>query len=150
MSEVNSKLPVKRPSKAMFAGLVFDEADNPCTTALVGDEPCYVINDNGFLIHVPSEPIDRFILQTYFKQLGENKDEVVEQAAKFLKLDGLFDIAMLRSTLDHLDEHVDEILAAGMAEDQLMYLGMTGFKIIIDRHGDVLEIKYPSRAADDE
>jgi hypothetical protein len=138
------------PNKAVFPGLVYDEDDNPCTTAMVGNEACYVINDHGFLIHVPSDPIDRHVLQVNFQHLGENKDEVAEQASKMFNLDGLFDRAMLKSALDHLDEHMDEILAAGLAEDQLLYLGMTGFKIIINRHGEVVDIRYPSKPSEEE
>ena len=33
------------PRDPFFKGLVFDENDNPVTTAHVGDEPFYVVND---------------------------------------------------------------------------------------------------------
>ncbi len=34
--------------KPLFEGLIFDEYDQLVTTAYVGEEPCYVVNDAGF------------------------------------------------------------------------------------------------------
>ena len=33
---------------AMFAGLVFDENGRPAETGYVGDNACYVVNDDDF------------------------------------------------------------------------------------------------------
>ena len=33
----------------LFAGLVIDETGKPAETGYIGDEPCYVIDDAGFL-----------------------------------------------------------------------------------------------------
>jgi hypothetical protein len=46
-------------TKAVFEGLVFDENDQQLGVSYVGDERCYVINDSGFMRHIPSEQIDR-------------------------------------------------------------------------------------------
>ena len=51
------------PKQPLFAGLVIDEAGKPAETAYVGDEPCYVLDDAGFLRHVSSEGVDRQVLQ---------------------------------------------------------------------------------------
>jgi hypothetical protein len=40
-------------NQPLFAGLVVDEFGNPVETAFVGDEPMYVVNDQGFRRHVP-------------------------------------------------------------------------------------------------
>jgi len=49
-------------TKAVFQGLVFDDNDQPLSTAFVGDEACYVINDDGFMRHIPAEKIDRQVI----------------------------------------------------------------------------------------
>ena len=38
----------------LFAGLVFDEYNHAADTTLIGDEPCYVVDDAGFRRHIPS------------------------------------------------------------------------------------------------
>ena len=43
----------------LFQGLVFDEFDQPVDVTIVGDEPCYVVNDAGFHRHISSESVDR-------------------------------------------------------------------------------------------
>jgi hypothetical protein len=37
----------------------------------------------------------------------------------------------------------------GIPENDRMYLGMTGFKIIIDIHGEMVEFRQPSRSEDE-
>ena len=50
------------PRQPLFAGLVVDESGRPAETALVGNEPCYVVDDTGFRRHIPSEQVDRAVL----------------------------------------------------------------------------------------
>jgi len=47
------------PRPALFEGLVVDENDRPVSIKYVGDEPCYVVDDAGFLRHIPSVQVDR-------------------------------------------------------------------------------------------
>ena len=68
----------------IFAGLVVDEANRPAGTAYVGDEPCYVVDDSGFLRHIPSEQVDRQVLEVMRKQISGNEGLLGEQAAKML------------------------------------------------------------------
>ena len=54
--------------KAIFENLVFDENEHPVCVEYVGEEPCYVVNDAGFLRHIPAEQVDRqvfFLLLLY-------------------------------------------------------------------------------------
>src|SRR5262245_52725913 len=55
-SSRKNKLMARQP---LFAGLVFDEFGNPAASALVGEEPCYVVDDAGFHRHIPSAQVDR-------------------------------------------------------------------------------------------
>ena len=36
----------------LFAGLVLDEFGNPAETTVIGDEPCYIVDDAGFRRHL--------------------------------------------------------------------------------------------------
>jgi len=133
----------------LFKGLVSDEFDNLVGTATVGEEPCYVINDDGFLRHVPSRPIDLEILKTFGKQIEGNEDVIADQAATMMGQDDLFTHAILESSLKNLDKHYELMLEHGIPEETRAYLGMMGFRVILDLHGEILKIEYPSAPAAD-
>ena len=62
------------PRQALFAGLIVDEYDHPVGNAYVGEEPCYVVNDAGFKRHIPSEQVDRQVLEQMRQQIRGNED----------------------------------------------------------------------------
>ncbi|MBU0513054.1 MAG: hypothetical protein KJ638_15315 [Chloroflexi bacterium] len=131
------------PKQPLFAGLVIDEYDNPAETAYVGDEPCYVVNDAGFRRHIPSEQVDRHVLSKMREMIQGHEDILSEQAAKMLGQDDIFTRAMIETQLKQMDQQFDRILEAGIPEDGRAYMGMTGFRIRINVHGDVVEIEQP-------
>jgi len=66
-----------------------------------------------------------------------------EQAAKMMGQDDIFSVAMLASQLKQLETQFNNILDTGIPEEGRAYLGMMGFKIRINFHGEVLEINQP-------
>jgi len=137
-------------NKALFPGLVFDENDNPAELAYVGDEPCYVVDDAGFKRHIPSLQVDRQVLQTMKDSIAGHEDLLTDQAAKMLGQDDIFSRAMLAKQFENIEGQFDQLLATGIPQDALAYLGMLGFKIIIDVHGEVLEVNQPGMLAPDD
>lgn len=134
----------------LFKGLVYDEEDNPVSTTWVGGEPCYVINDHGFLFHIPSEPVDRAVLQQMADKIQGNEDIISEQTVKMLGAEDLFTKAIIENQLKHIDRQLDEILKSGIPEDGRAYMGMMGFKIIINVHGEVVDLIQPGMPAPDD
>jgi hypothetical protein len=132
----------------LFAGLIVDEYEHPAGTAYVGEEPCYVVNDNGFLRHIPSEQVDRKVLEMMRQQINGNEDMLSEQAAKMLGTDDIFSKAMLENQLKNIDKQFDAILETGIPEESRAFMGMSGFKIVINVHGEVVRLNQP--AATDE
>ena len=130
-------------NKALFPGLVFDENDNPAELAYVGDEPCYVVDDAGFKRHIPSLQVDRQVLQTMKDSIAGHEDLLTDQAAKMLGQDDIFSRAMLAKQFENIEGQFDQLLATGIPQDALAYLGMLGFKIVLDVHGEVLEVNQP-------
>ena len=130
----------------LFAGLVVDESDHPAGTAYVGDEPCYVVNDAGFLRHIPSEQVDRKILELMRQQISGNEDLLSEQAAKLLGTDDIFSRAMLENQLKNIGKQFDALLEMGIPEESRAYMGMSGFKVVINVHGDVVKFEQPAAA----
>ncbi len=136
--------------KAVFQGLVFDDNDQPLSTAFVGDEACYVINDDGFMRHIPSEKIDRQIIDAIRCQVEDNKDLIAKQTIKMIGDVDLFTHAIIQNQLENLDDQFDHLLVNGIPEDGRVYLGMLGFKIIVNYHGDVIRVEQPSAPIDGE
>ncbi|MEX2144174.1 MAG: hypothetical protein WD740_06225 [Anaerolineales bacterium] len=133
--------------QALFSGLVIDDQDRPVTSTQVGEEAFYVVDDAGFLRHIPSEQVDRQVLAEMGKMLDGHEEELSKQAAKMLGQDDIFTRAAIEKRLENLDNQFNEVLEAGLPEASRAYLGMTGFKVRINLHGDVLEIQQPGGLA---
>jgi len=136
--------------KAAFEGLVFDEQDRQLTVTYVGEEPCYVLDDEGFLRHIPSEQIDRQVLEIFINQIEQNKAAIMEQTVKMLGQDDIFTHAFIKNQLENADEQMERLLQYGLPEDSRSYMGMLGFKIIVNYHGDLLRVEQPAISNEEE
>lgn len=131
------------PSQAVFAGLVVDEYDQAVEVALVGDEPCYVVNDAGFRRHIPSEQVDRQVLQTLLEMIEGHEDILADQAAKMLGHEDLFSRALIMNQMRNLDQQLENVMQTGIPEEMRAYIGMMGFRVRINVHGEVIEVAQP-------
>jgi len=136
------------PRQPLFAGLVFDEFGNPAESVLVGDEPCYVVDDAGFRRHIPSEQVDRQVLDQMAETMKGSEDLLSEQTAKMLGQEDVFTKAAIQQQLKNIDKQFDHLLQLGLPEDVRNYLGMMGFKIIINVHGQVVRVEQPGSVPD--
>ncbi len=127
---------------ALFSGLVFDEEGRPVLTTFVGEEAVYVIDDNGFYRHIDAEQIDRQVVNVFIEQLQENRDIAVTEALKFMQQDDLFTKAALDASIDSVSP--DQIVAQGIPQQARDMLGMMGFRIIINFHGEILRLEQPA------
>lgn len=132
----------------LFAGLVVDESDRPVESAFVGDEPCYVIDDAGFRRHIPAAQVDRQVLQQMQNLIKGSEDLISEQTAKMLGQEDVFTVAAIEQQLKNIDKQFDVLMQQGLSEDARAYLGMLGFKVVINFHGEVLRVEQPG-AVDD-
>jgi hypothetical protein len=138
------------PRQPLFAGLVVDEYDRPVETAFVGGEPCYVVNDAGFRIHLPAEQVDRQVLDQMRALIDGHEDIISAQTAKMLGQDDIFSKAMLENQLKNIDKQFEALFEVGIPEEARAFMGMSGFKVIINYHGDVLEVRQSGIAPDDD
>ncbi len=134
----------------LFAGLVMDESDRVVGTAYVGSDPCYVVDDAGFRRHIPSEQVDRQVLDQIGSLIQGHEDILSEQAAKMLGQDDIFSKAILENQLKNIDAQFQQLLEMGIPEEVRAYLGMTGFKVIINLHGEVIEVRQAGTSALDD
>ena len=136
--------------KAVFEGLVFDENDNVLDTTYIGGEPCYVINDAGFMRHISAQQVDTQVLDVMRRQINENKDVISEQTAKMIGQDDIFTHAIINRQLENIDDQLDHLMEHGMPESGRTYLGMLGFKIVVNYHGEVVRFDQPAAQMDEE
>ena len=132
--------------RALFAGLVFNEEDQPTEVVYVGDEPHYVILDAGFRRHVESEHVDRQVLHWLQEQFFANQELITEGIMEMMGKDDLFTKAMIDASM----QNMDQVIEHGIPEDAHTWLGMFGFRIIVDIHGDVVRTELPEQEAPDE
>jgi hypothetical protein len=137
-------------NKAVFEGLVFDENDNVLNISYVGGEPCYVINDAGFMRHIPAQQVDTQVLNVMREQIIENKDVISEQTAKMIGQDDIFTHAIINNQLENIDDQMKHLMEQGMPESGRTYLGMLGFKIVVNYHGEVVRVDQPTAQVDEE
>jgi hypothetical protein len=136
--------------KALFEGLVFDERDQPVGITNVGDDPCYVVDDAGFKRHILSEQVDLKVLESMKEMISGSEGILSEQAAKMLGQDDIFSRAMIETQLKNIDQQFQLLMEVGIPEETRAYLGMTGFRIRINVHGEVLEVYQPGIASPDD
>jgi len=133
-------------NKALFTGLVIDEAGRPLDVALIGSEAQYVIDDDGFRRHIDAEQIDRQVLQLIQDQINANKEAVEQGMMKVMGSDDLF----TKAAIDKSIENIDQVMERGLPDDARQWLGMMGFHIVVNLHGDVIKMESPGVVDDSD
>lgn len=129
---------------AMFGGLVVDENNNAAKVKYVGESACYVVDDDGFLRHIDAEQVDRQVLLFMREQVEGHRDMAVDQMMQMMDKDDLFTKAAIESTINNMEENVGQPIP----EQARQYLGMLGFRIVIDFDGTVKDIEMPEMPED--
>ena len=101
-----------------------------------------MVDDDGFLRHIISETVDRQVLDQMLEMVEGNEDMITDQTAKMLGQEDIFTRAMIANSIKQMDKQFDQLLNAGIPEDARAYLGMMGFKIVIDVHGNVINVAH--------
>jgi hypothetical protein len=129
---------------ALFAGRVVDELDRPVEEASVGGEPFYVVDDDGFRRHIESAFVDRQVLEQMRSMIQGNEELISQGTMKMLGQEDIFTKAMIEHSLRNVDAQFDQLLAQGLPVEARAWMGMLGFRVVIDVHGNVLRVEQPS------
>ncbi len=129
----------------LFSGLILDENGKNVDTVTINGEAFYVVDDSGFHRHVPSIDVDRQVFSQLVDQMKGHEDMIIDQAAKMLDQDNLFSRAVLMNQLQNMDKQFDTLIETGIPESSRQYLGMMGFRITINLHGEVINVEQPGR-----
>lgn len=127
-------------ASAMFAGLVFDELGNPAEVAYVGANACYVVDDDGFRRHIDAALVDRAVLRFLREQVESQRDVAVQSMLEMMGKDDIFTKAAVESSINRMEEAVGNPIP----EEARQWLGMLGFRIVIDLQGNVVDIQLPA------
>lgn len=126
-------------NKAIFEGLVTDEKDRRLEVAFIGDDAQYVLDDDGFRRHVDAEAVDRQVLQYLHDQIIANKDAVEQGMMQMLGSEDIFTKAAVDKSIDNMDQ----VLKQGIPDEARQMLGMMGFRVVVNYHGEVVRIDQP-------
>ena len=132
-------------NKALFAGLVVDENGQPLETTYLGDEAQYVLDDNGFHRHIDAEAVDRQVLAQLQGQIEANKDMVEEGIMKMMGSEDIF----TKAAIDKSIKDMDQVLKQGIPDEARQMLGMMGFRVVVNYHGEVVRIDQPGTVGDE-
>lgn len=135
-----------RHRQALFAGLVYNEAGEPAEITYIGPEPHYVIMDGDFKRHIAAEVVDRQVIEIIQQQAEANKDLVSGQIMNILGKDDLFTKAMIDSSISHMEK----VMEQGLPEDARIMLGTMGFKIVVNVHGELVDLEMPGQELTDD
>jgi hypothetical protein len=127
--------------RAVFEGLVYDEAGRSLAVAQVGGEANYVVAEDGFQYHVEAEPIDREVIGVFRSEAMANRELLSAKVMEMMGKDDLFTKVMIEDSLAKMEQ----LIQVGLPEDARNMLGMVGFRVVIDRHGAITEIKMPTQ-----
>lgn len=133
-------------SHAMFAGLVFNEAGQPAEIAYVGGDAQYVILDDDFRRHVGARDVDRQVLVRLRELMEPFKDQAVVEMMRMMGQEDLFTKAMIDSSL----KNWEQALGQPIPEDMRAWLGMLGFRVVVNVHGEMVEFNLPAQMGGEE
>src|SRR5687767_7683125 len=84
---------------AMFAGLVFDEAGEPAEIAFVGENACYIVDDDDFRRHIDAAQVDRAVLRFLREQVEGDREIAVQSMLEMMGQDDVFTKAAVESSI---------------------------------------------------
>ena len=133
--------------QALFTDLVFNEEGEPAQLSDIGGVPHYVVPDGDFMRHVEAEYVDRQVVEALKERLLPMKDVIIEGMIKMLGQEDLFTRPAIESAIENMDRifEVDNV----DVNELRTALWMTGFRVTVDVHGDVMHVELPGAEVSD-
>jgi len=128
-------------TQALFAGLVYNEAGQPAEVAYIGGVAHYAIPDDGFRRHVEASRIDDAVIAQIKAQIVSNQEDVVRGMMQMMGKDDLFTKAAIDASIRNMEENIRQ----SDASQWLPWLRLMGFRVVVNVHGDLVEVIYPTQ-----
>ena len=133
-------------AQALFGGLISNEAGEAVEVTTLGGEAFYVIPDEGFRRHVEAVAVDDAVLAQIKEQIDGSQDLIIEGVLDFIGQDDLF----TKASVDLALKNFEEGFRSADPEQWKPWLGALGLKVIVNVHGEVVQIDYPTQEIEDE
>ena len=130
---------------AFFEGLVQDEEGRAVEVVAISEEAFYVVLDAGFRRHIAARQVDQQVLRILRGEIEAHRDLAVNSALQMLGRDDLFTKAAVDASIKNMDQVVDQSLP----DEAKSWLGMLGFRIIINLHGDIVRVEMPGQMSEE-
>jgi len=89
------------------------------------------------------------VLKSMKEQIKGHEEAITDQTVKMLGADDIFSRAFIMKQLQAIDDQLEALLQTGIPEETRTYMGMVGFRVVINVHGEVIEVKQPGAIADE-
>ncbi len=132
--------------QAVFPGLVYNQAGEEAPVVMIGGVAHYAIPDEGFRRHVEAYRIDNYVIAALQEQMLTMREEIVEQILRMMNTDDILAKAALEASIKNMGQSIRQSDPSQWAPLLRVY----GFRIIVDVHGQVVEIIQPSSPDPDE
>ena len=127
--------------QALFPELVFNEEGESAAVVYIGSAAHYAIPDAGFLRHVEAHKVDIAVIAQLKEHITSMQDEVVRAMLQVLGKDDIFTKAAIDASIRNLEQSIRQSDTSRWAP----WLRLLGFRIIVNVHGEVVEVVYPSQ-----
>lgn len=131
--------------QALFEGLISNEDDEAVDVTYLGGEAFYVIPDGDFRRHVEAVSVDSAVLDQLREQIAGQQDLVTQGVLEFLGKDDLF----TKASIDLALKNFEQGFRQADPEQWRPMLGLLGFRVIVNIHGEVVRVEYPTQEIDD-
>lgn len=136
----------QQKNRAFFEGLVYNETGEPARVVIIGGEAHYAIPDDGFLRHVRAQQIDDAVIAQIKERITSMQDELVQAMLQMLGKDDIFTKAALDASVRNIDQQIRQT----DPDQWIPWLRLYGFRIIVDVHGHITDILYPTGTIGEE
>ena len=126
--------------QALFPGLVYNEEGELAEVVYVGGVAHYAIPNDGFLRHVKAYEIDKVVIARLKERISDMQDEVVSGMLQMLGKDDIFTKAAIDASIRNLEQNIRQ----SDSEQWVPWLHMLGFRVVVDVHGKVVDLIYPT------
>jgi hypothetical protein len=133
-------------AQALFGGLISNEFGEPVDVTIIGGEAFYVIPDEGFRRHVEAVVVDDAVLAQIKEQIDGSQDLIIRGVLDYIGQDDLF----TKASVDLALRNFEEGFRSADPEQWKPWLGALGLKVIVNVHGEVVRIEYPTQEIEDE
>lgn len=137
-------------AKALFEGLVRDENERAVPVVYVGADPTYVVIEDGMRYHIDARMVDTQVMEIFQENIKSHQPELAEAMMKFMGSKDLFTKVSIDKNLRDFDKNLPQLYEQGIPAEARQYLGMMGFRVVINRHGDLVKLDMPSAVDEDE